>query len=48
LSTGIFRCFLKKYAQRIADVIENPDGDVAKEYGGADEAAAELSSEYYS
>ncbi|KAJ7259330.1 PARP-domain-containing protein [Mycena rebaudengoi] len=34
--------------KRIADVIENPDGDVAKEYGGADEAAAELSSEYYS
>ncbi|KAJ7279741.1 hypothetical protein C8J57DRAFT_1502381 [Mycena rebaudengoi] len=28
--------------KRIADVIENPDGDVAKEYEGADEAAAEL------
>ncbi|KAJ6610782.1 poly polymerase catalytic domain-containing protein [Mycena sp. CBHHK59/15] len=34
--------------KRVAEVIENPDGDAAKEYGGADAAYAELSGAYYS
>ncbi|KAJ6628417.1 PARP-domain-containing protein [Mycena sp. CBHHK59/15] len=34
--------------KRVAEVIENPDGDAAKEHGGADAAYAELSGAYYS
>ncbi|KAJ7123458.1 PARP-domain-containing protein [Mycena epipterygia] len=37
-----------KYLSRLADVIEDPQGDVAKEYGGAEAAFTALSSAYYS